>query len=241
MTMLNSSVGYRGKNNPFDVVKVQQQLNAHLGVLAGERKLIVDGICGAQTILAIRRFQVQFLGMQKPDGRVDAEGPTLARLFSSPRHILPEATEDYWSGDSHQWSHHKKLQSLNADFSEKVQAVLVRLESLSWRPKIFYAWRSPTTQLSLYRSGRSRVTFSFHNVCDKDGVPAACAVDVIDRRYGWSDRAETTEFWQALGDAAHQQNLHWGGDWKKFRDYAHIQFYPNQTLAQLRQQQQGIA
>ena len=95
---------------------------------------------------------------------------------------------------------------------------------------MFYGWRSVAVQLELYNKKRSKVKFSFHNATNTDGVTNAYAADIIDSRYAWSDKPETEEFWKALGRAANEQGLYWGGDWKSFKDWAHIQMYPNSKL-----------
>jgi hypothetical protein len=57
-------VGRGGKNAPNDVRAVQTALG-----------IASDGQCGGQTIAAIEAFQ-RSLGQAKPDGRIDAGGPT---------------------------------------------------------------------------------------------------------------------------------------------------------------------
>ena len=37
-------------------------------------------------------------------------------------------------------------------------------------------------------------------------------------------------FWTALGEEAKAQSLYWGGDWKDFKDVAHVQLVPNSDL-----------
>ena len=59
-------------------------------------------------------------------------------------------------------------------------------------------------------------------------------MDIIDSRYGWEDRPETATFWQALGEEAAILGLYWGGSWESFRGYAHVQFYDNDRLAEIR-------
>lgn len=229
-----ASVGKAAKNIRKDVVLVQELLNNKIQLLAGAKKLRVDGLCGNKTISLILRYQEEVLGMKKPDGRVDPGGRTFKSLYSHhrvpPGKHVPEVTRDYWKGDSSRWSQEKKLQSLNTAFRTKLKAVLEELDKAGYKPKIFYGWRSEAVQLDLYNKKRSKVKFSFHNATGKDGVPNAYAADIIDSRYAWSDKPETTEFWKALGQAAKKQGLYWGGDWKSFKDWAHIQFYPNSQL-----------
>ena len=227
MSTLQGSVGRNGMNRAEDVILVQQLLN-RFSNLPGV-PLRVDGDIGPRTIDAIEAFQRVHLGMQQPDGRVDPGGRTLAALAAAP------AGED-WSGDSSQWSDEKKLRSLHAAMRPKVDSLLARLAARGFRPRIFSAWRSMAVQRQLYEAGRSKVTFSFHNATRPDGHPEALAVDVIDARYGWEDRPETQAFWNALGEESESLGLYWGGSWTGFKDYAHVQFYDNNRLAEIRRQ-----
>jgi|GEM_PF-4880261 len=42
---------------------------------------------------------------------------------------------------------------------------------------------------------------------------------------------KTNGFWAALGEEAKKRGLVWGGDWKSFRDVAHIQGRQNSELS----------
>jgi hypothetical protein len=61
---LSGSVGRGGRNASGDVKAIQQALG-----------IGVDGDCGSKTIAAIEAFQ-RSIGQAKPDGRIDAGGPT---------------------------------------------------------------------------------------------------------------------------------------------------------------------
>ena len=82
--------------------------------------------------------------------------------------------------------------------------------------------------------------FSFHNAQKRNGTPKACAADIIDKRWAWGDAAEANGFWQALGAAAKAEGLNWGGDWRSFKDWAHVQLHPNNMLAEVKRQS-GLA
>ena len=228
------SVGKAGKNIRSDVLLIQELLNHKITRLPGEKKLVADGIIGPKTIDLITKYQKNVMKMQTPDGRVDPGGKTFRSLYESneaaPAKHVAVFTQSYWEGDSAQWSQAKKLQSMNTQFGIKVQAVIKALEDEGFKPKIFYGWRSVAVQLDLFNRKRSKVKFSFHNATLKDGLPNSYAADIIDSRYAWSDRPETTKFWEALGKAAKEQGLYWGGDWVSFKDWAHIQLYPNNRL-----------
>jgi len=230
-TTIRGSVGHKGKNIPEDVGKIQSLLNA----AGATPPLAVDRSVGPKTIQAIRKFQSKF--MRNPDGRVDPGGRTLSELNKSVRaRTVPPEEKNEWSGDSSRWSQEKKLKSLNPQFRAKVIKVLAALREREFKPKIFFGWRSVAVQLDLVKKGRSKVKFSFHNAQKKDGTPNAYAVDIIDSRWAWSASAEKNGFWKALGEAAKKEGLYWGGDWKSFKDWAHIQYYPNSSLGQVKRE-----
>jgi len=225
MSELLQSVGQGGRNLRSDVSTVQTLLKAK-----GYDPGIVDGLCGQGTIGAIRRFQATF--MPRPDGRVDPGGGSWRRLSgtgavsqTSSASVLTE-----WSGDSSQWSHEKKIQSMYPDMRPKVEAVLAGLRQRGFQPKIYFAWRSVAVQLELYRKGNTTVKFSFHNAQKRDGTPNAYAADIIDVRWAWGPGADAAGFWTALGDEGKKQGLYWGGDWTSFKDWAHVQYFPNSKL-----------
>jgi peptidoglycan L-alanyl-D-glutamate endopeptidase CwlK len=141
-----------------------------------------------------------------------------------------------WSGDSSKWSQDKKIQSMHPDLRPKVQAVVAALQKRGFQAKIFFAWRSVAVQLEIFKKGHTKVKFSFHNAQKKDGTPNAYAADIIDGRYAWSAKAEKEGFWKALGEEAHAQGLYWGGDWKTFRDWAHVQLVENSQLGRVKKE-----
>jgi peptidoglycan L-alanyl-D-glutamate endopeptidase CwlK len=228
MTPLNSTVGENAINLQEDVIVVQRLLKVK-GISPGP----VDGICGPKTVRAIRQFQSKFLS--KPDGVVEPGRKTWFELTSDAQTAIAKQPSQ-WSGDSARWSQEKKLQSLNPLLKTKVTAVLLALKKRGYQPKIFYGWRSVATQLKLYAQGNSKVKFSFHNVQQPNGTPNSYAADIIDKRYGWSPKAKSSGFWKALGEEAKKQKLYWGGDWKGFRDWAHVQLSPNSDLSKVKKQ-----
>ena len=220
---IKSSVGANGKNGRADTRKVQKLLNA----IFPSTLLSVDGDCGSKTVRRIERFQRRFT--TKPDGRVDPDGRTLKKLNAA----APGLQKD-WSGDSSKWSEEKKLSSLDKRMRGKVVRVLGTLKAEGFKPKIFFAWRSVAVQLEIVAKGNSKVRFSFHNAQKKNGTPNAYAVNIIDKRWAWSDKAEENGFWEVLGKAGKAEGLFWGGDWRRFKDWAHLQFFPNNRLSDVK-------
>jgi hypothetical protein len=79
--MLKASVGSNGTNNKLDVTYIQKLLNGHsFAKLNVNMQLLEDGICGKKTIATITKFQVEVVGIAKPDGRVDPGGRTIKIL-----------------------------------------------------------------------------------------------------------------------------------------------------------------
>lgn len=226
---ISASVGRGGDNLEADVRLVQQSLNE----LIPEKPLKVDGKCGAKTIAKIEQFQRGF--MPKPDGRIDPGGQSIKRLSQS-----APTLQGAWKGDSSKWSEAKKLDSLDTSLRKKVERVLANLTAEGFKPKIVYAWRSVEVQRQLVAQGHSKVRFSFHNAQYKNGRPRAYAADIIDRRWAWSDAAMERGFWDALGRIAKAEGLFWGGDWRSFKDWAHVQAHPNSKLAEIKRQS-GVA
>lgn len=225
MPQLQSTVGERGANLRPDVLAVQTLLKAK-GCDPGP----VDGVCGAHTIAAIRRFQSTFTS--QPDGMIDPGKTTWQKLSGG----TSAATSTEWSGDSARWTQEKKLLSMHPMLRPKVRAVVTALTQRGFQAKIFYGWRSVAVQLEIYLRGDSKVRFSFHNAQQPDGTPNAYAADIIDSRYGWSKQAGTSGFWEALGEEAKKQSLYWGGDWATFRDWAHVQLVPNTDLGRVKRE-----
>jgi hypothetical protein len=78
---IRRSVGANGANDPQDSKTIQDALNRVSASQGGaEPKLVVDGLPWAKTIAAIRKFQSRQSLIA--DGRVDPNGPTIARLNS---------------------------------------------------------------------------------------------------------------------------------------------------------------
>lgn len=77
---ISGSVGQGGVNRNSDVLTIQKALNQIAPNQGGpDPKLKEDGLVGPKTIGAILKFQRANTGLVA-DGRIDANGPTLARL-----------------------------------------------------------------------------------------------------------------------------------------------------------------
>jgi hypothetical protein len=230
--ILQGSVGEGGKNWPGDVDLIQTLLKK-TGAYHGK----VDGKCGPKTLAAILAFQKTI--MSNPDGIIDPVGHSwnaLSHPGVQPVTLSPSTTKGEWCGDSSKWTQEKKLASLDPDLRPKVEKILKSLTDSGFQPKIFFGWRSVQVQLEIFNQGNTTVKFSFHNAQKPDGTPNSHAADIVDKRWGWDPPAEKNGFWKALGKAAKDQSLVWGGDWKGFTDVAHVQNRQNSELAAVKKE-----
>ncbi len=109
------------------------------------------------------------------------------------------------------------LSGLQPDFRAKVERVLRRLQAKGWQPRVAEGRRTRAQQAEKVRRGYSRTMNSRHLT--------GRAADIVDRRWGWEGPAADTNhrFWRDLGAAAKAEGLTWGGDWRSFKDVAHVQ------------------
>jgi peptidoglycan L-alanyl-D-glutamate endopeptidase CwlK len=110
-----------------------------------------------------------------------------------------------------------KLAGLEPAFRGKVVAILQELAGKGWKPFVAEGLRTQSQQDEKVRLGYSRTRNSRHLT--------GHAADIVDRRWGWGGPAASTshQFWQDLGTAARARGLTWGGDWRSFKDVAHIE------------------
>lgn len=137
------------------------------------------------------------------------------------------------------------LEELHPIFACKVRLILSDLQKRGWQPKIVFAHRTEEQQRDAIARGASHTMRSWHVSSTIGLLPAGArlqvfrgnAVDIVDKRYGWEDKAKNKEFqfWKDLGAAAHAHACQWGGDWKPVRrrdgklhdqrDVAHVQMF----------------
>lgn len=91
MIAITKSVGQKAVNIYYDVKTIQQliNLNLHLQSLRFLKPLVEDGICGQNTITAIREFQQKVMQMKNPDCIVMPKGPTFLALIKTARKVRP--------------------------------------------------------------------------------------------------------------------------------------------------------
>lgn len=110
-------------------------------------------------------------------------------------------------------------------FRAAVIAALNEMRAAGYDPIISETIRTNERQQFLYGfgrdydDGRGVVTNSQDVLHTWHGF--GLAVDVISRSRQWDAPAD---FWQALGVAARDEGLVWGGDWPQFKDKPHVQW-----------------
>jgi hypothetical protein len=83
---ISASVGRGGVNRKEDVRSIQLLLNTFIAAQRLSRRTllrrdnVVDGVVDADTVSAIKDFQLTFVGMRIPDGRVNLGRDTLKKL-----------------------------------------------------------------------------------------------------------------------------------------------------------------
>lgn len=133
---------------------------------------------------------------------------------------------------NHEKPQHSKTQSdlldeLHPVFKIRIVAILKKLRSQHWQPKIVFAKRTEEQQRDAVRRKASPTMMSWHvrstigiipvpNTIVMTQVVHGNAVDIVDERYGWEGLAANKgfQFWIDLGHAAREQDCEWGGDWK---------------------------
>jgi len=107
------------------------------------------------------------------------------------------------------------------------------LEKKGWVPVVFHGKRTKEQQQEKVKSGASKTMNSFHVGGShienfKNGFAFNTrgeAADIVDARFLWSGPCKDLDhqFWKDLGSYAKSQGLEWGGDWKSFKDVAHVE------------------
>ncbi|MFT5680702.1 MAG: hypothetical protein ACI8RZ_001608 [Myxococcota bacterium] len=121
-------------------------------------------------------------------------------------------------------SEREDIASLHPDLRDTIQAVVDRLESEGHTVRISATWRSPSRQEAVFHLSRLtehlglgpgttlRGGDSCHNQ-RHDGAAASAAADLRGAMALSVD--EQADFYKALGRAAREHGLRWGGNWKR--------------------------
>lgn len=105
----------------------------------------------------------------------------------------------------------ERLTLVSPSIRQQVIGVLQDVEGAGFEPLIAKdVWRSPARQLELYRQGRSKAKWGFHCGTTPEGKPDSLAADIVDADFAWDAKQA---FWLAVGRAAFERGLGWGGFW----------------------------
>lgn len=139
-----------------------------------------------------------------------------------------------------------ELKSLTPEFRKYVQTILLHLEGKGWVPVVYHGKRTKQEQTEIVKAGHSKTMQSFHVEetalnRGRNGLywqVKGEAVDIVDARFLWQGPASDLDyqFWKDLGALAKALGLGWGGDWKKFRDVAHVEI----TRVEVSQDTRGV-
>lgn len=126
-----------------------------------------------------------------------------------------------------------EIESLTPEFKRHIETILLHLEGKGWIPVVYHGKRTKGEQAEIVNAGHSKTMKSFHVEetslnRGKNGLywqVKGEAADIVDARFLWQGPAADLDFqfWKDLGALAKLLGLGWGGDWKKFRDVAHVE------------------
>lgn len=117
------------------------------------------------------------------------------------------------------------VSKLNPRFRAALMRALEEMRKAGFDPVISETIRTPERQRFLYGFGRAyddgRGTVTNSIDAEHTWHGFGLAADIISKSMGW----EAPEaFWNALGAAARDEGLAWGGDWPQFKDRPHVQW-----------------
>ena len=124
---------------------------------------------------------------------------------------------------SYSSSSRRNLETCETDIVKLFQAVIKKIDCT-----IVFGYRSSNLQLSLFNKGRISqgdiVTYSdgFNSKSDHQTYPSI-AVDVVPFPSLWRSKENMFKLNKIVMLTAKEMNIKikWGGDWKRFKDYAH--------------------
>ena len=119
-------------------------------------------------------------------------------------------------------------------FRERLERALLVVRGQGYRPMVFETLRSRDRAQELVKSGKSMA---------KDGLSMHCygvAADVICGDHQWDCRRHQCAFFDALGTAAEDAGLTWGGRWRNLVDLPHVQAVPVRCQKAIREMDQPL-
>ena len=107
------------------------------------------------------------------------------------------------------------VEKLVEPFRSLIKKLMAEIESKGLPFAVYETWRLQKRQDELYKTGKSKILNSKHcqgKACD--------IVHKINGKWDWSD----IKAYQQLGAiVAEYPELTWGGSWKTFKDYDHVE------------------
>lgn len=117
----------------------------------------------------------------------------------------------------------KRLSEVKNSLREKANLIIEELEKQGLKPLVTCGYRSEKEQDRLYALGRTKrgkiVTYAKGGQ-SKHNFRKAIDFAFVDKN---GDIDWTMQNFKKLGIAAKKYGLSWGGDWKRFKDYPHIE------------------
>lgn len=141
----------------------------------------------------------------------------------------------------------RNLDDLHPKVKERVIKWLDACDKAGIDVLITSTYRDGESQNALYAQGRTKPGKIVTNAKAGDSWHNwRCAVDFVPLRNGkpvWGtsgngldnspadDNTDDLELWQRIGGLAEKHGLEWAGRWKKFKEFAHVQYTGGLTLA----------
>lgn len=132
----------------------------------------------------------------------------------------------------------RKLEELHPIVYEKAKAFIDSVHAAGYDIIVTSTYRDFDSQNALYAQGRTlpgkKVTNakggqSFHNF--------RVALDFVPVKNGkpvWNNKGADETLWRAIAAIGKLHGFEWGGDWKSFQDWPHLQYTQGLTLADFR-------
>ncbi len=202
-----------GKNWRWTIPTATAFLAWFASVGGDSNQLVQDVQRGAMPTEVLRQVQPENLDDQVSEIGSEPAIQEISQNRENQLDVSPEMEYDAHIDTSN-------LDGLDPTFVDKVKQILSTLSQKGWQPRVASGLRSIEEQQEKIDQGKS----SLKNPQNSKHVQGL-AVDVIDKRYGWGGPAADLdfEFWNDLGEVAREVGLTWGGDWKDFRDVAHVE------------------
>ena len=118
-----------------------------------------------------------------------------------------------------------KLDGLSKVFRRKLEAVISDMAGHGMPIRVTEGLRSQARQKALYAQGRTKpgpIVTQLDGVNHRSNHQRGIAADVCSAN-GKPYPPLGTQFWKLLQSSAHAHELTSGGDWKKFKDWPHLE------------------